>query len=62
MNHLRENDTNANSGVIDVTGAIGIAAFIAVQRLRWIQVLAPEKKKKKRVMINVRVRRTRGCN
>lgn len=38
------NNTNANSGIVDVTGAIRIAAFITVQRLRRVQVLAPEKR------------------
>lgn len=38
------NNTNTNSGIIDITGTIGIATFIAIQCLRRIQVLAPEKR------------------
>lgn len=31
-------DTYANSGIIDITGTIGITAFVAIKRLRRIQI------------------------
>lgn len=38
-------DTNTNSGIVDITRTIRIAAFVTVQCLWRIQVLAPEKEK-----------------